>query len=68
MHIHNNAIVRLNRETHPRTRVVEAFPDGSSAPMLVYAEFRHVAFITLMNRQKSPRVWVIARRKKDAKA
>ena len=36
------------------TLSVEAFPD--------------VSFINLMNRQKSPRIWVIARRKKDAKA
>ena len=51
MHIHNNAIVRLNREKHPRTRVVEAFPDGNSALMLVYAEFRHVASTPFCNKK-----------------
>ena len=52
MHIHNNnAIVRLNRETHPRTRVVEAVPDGNSALMLVYAEFRHVASTPFCNKK-----------------
>ena len=39
----NNAIERLNREIRRRTRVVGAFPDGNSAPMLVCARLRHVA-------------------------
>ena len=39
----NNAIERLNREIRKRTRVVGAFPDGSSALMLVCARLRHVA-------------------------
>lgn len=39
----NNVIERLNREIRRRTRVVGAFPDGSSALMLVCARLRHVA-------------------------
>ena len=39
----NNVIKRLNREIHRRTKVVGAFPDGSSALMLVCARLRHVA-------------------------
>ena len=31
----NNVIERMNREIRRRTRVVGAFPDGKSAPMLV---------------------------------
>ena len=38
----NNAIERLNREIQRRTRVVGAFPDGSSALMQVCARLRHV--------------------------
>ena len=39
----NNVIERLNREIRRRTRVVETFPDGNSALMLVCARLRHVA-------------------------
>ncbi len=39
----NNVIERLNREIRRRTRVVGAFPDGSSALMLVCARLRYVA-------------------------
>ena len=39
----NNVIERLNLEIRRRTRVVGAFPDGNSAPMLVCARLRHVA-------------------------
>ena len=39
----NNVIERMNREIRRRTRVVGAFPDGSSALMLVCARLRHVA-------------------------
>ena len=39
----NNVIERLNREIRRRTRVVESFPDGNSALMLVCAQLRHVA-------------------------
>lgn len=39
----NNVIERLNREIRRRTRVVGAFPDGTSALMLVCARLRHVA-------------------------
>ena len=38
----NNVIERLNREIRRRTRVVGTFPDGNSAPTLVYARLRHV--------------------------
>ena len=38
----NNVIERLNLEIRLRTRVVGAFPDGNSAPMLVCARLRHV--------------------------
>jgi len=31
----NNVIKRLNREIRRRTRVVDAFPDGNSALMLM---------------------------------
>lgn len=39
----NNVIERLNREIRRCTRVVETFPDGNSALMLVCARLRHVA-------------------------
>ena len=39
----NNVIERLNREIRRRTRVVDAFPDGNSALMLVCAHLRYVA-------------------------
>ena len=39
----NNVIEQLNREIRRRTRVVETFPDGNSALMLVCARLRHVA-------------------------
>ena len=39
----NDAIERLNGETRRRTRVVGAFPDGKSAPMLVTARLKYVA-------------------------
>jgi transposase-like protein len=39
----NNALERLMREIRRRTRVVGAFPDGTSALMLVAARLRHVA-------------------------
>ena len=39
----NNVIERMNREIRRRTRVVDAFPDGNSALMLVCARLRHVA-------------------------
>ena len=38
----NDVIERLNREIR-RIRVVETFPDGNSALMLVCARLRHVA-------------------------
>ncbi len=38
----NNAIERLNREIRRCTRVVGAFPDGSSALMLVTARLKYV--------------------------
>ena len=38
----HHAIERLNREIQRRTRVVGAFPDGSSALMPVCARLRHV--------------------------
>ena len=38
----NNLIERLIREIRRRTRVVETFPDGNSALMLVCARLRHV--------------------------
>ena len=38
----NNVIERLNQEIRRRTYVVERFPDGSSALMLVRARLRHV--------------------------
>ena len=39
----NNVIEQLNREIRRRTRVVETFPDGNSALMLVCARLHHVA-------------------------
>ena len=39
----NDVIERLNREIRRRIRVVETFPDGNSALMLVCARLRHVA-------------------------
>ena len=38
----NNVIERLNREIRRRTRVVETFPDGKPALMLVCARLRYV--------------------------
>ncbi len=38
-----DAIERLNREIRRRTRVVGAFPDGRSAPMLATARLKYVA-------------------------
>ncbi len=39
----NNPLERLNREIRRRTRVVGAFPDGTSAVMLISARLRHVS-------------------------
>ena len=39
----NDVIERLNREIRRRIYVVETFPDGNSALMLVCARLRHVA-------------------------
>ena len=39
----NNMLERLMRELRRRTRVVDCFPDGESALMLVAARLRHVA-------------------------
>lgn len=39
----SNAIERFNREIHRRTRVVDTFPDGRPAPMLVTARLKCVA-------------------------
>jgi transposase-like protein len=39
----NNPLERIMREIRRRTRVVGAFPDGTSALMLVAARLRHVA-------------------------
>ena len=39
----NNSLERLNREIRRRTKVVDNFPDGESALMLVSARVRHVA-------------------------
>ena len=38
-----NTIERLNREIRRRTRIVDTFPDGNSALMLVCARLRYVA-------------------------
>ena len=37
------SLERLNREIRRRTRVVDSFPDGNSALILVCARLRHVA-------------------------
>lgn len=39
----NNVIERVNREIRRRTRVVDTFPDGKSALMLVCARLRYVS-------------------------
>ena len=39
----NNPLERIMREIRRRTRVVGAFPDGTSALMLVAARLRHIA-------------------------
>lgn len=39
----NNTLERINREIKRRTKVVDTFPDGESALMLVCARLRHVA-------------------------
>jgi transposase-like protein len=39
----NNMLERIMKEIRRRTRVVGAFPDGKSAPMLVAARLRHIA-------------------------
>lgn len=39
----NSVIERLDREIRRRTRVVDCFPDGSSALMRVCARLRYVA-------------------------
>lgn len=39
----NNAIEKLNREIRRHTRIVDAFPDGKSALMLVTARPKYVA-------------------------
>jgi transposase-like protein len=39
----NNALERIMKEVRRRMRVVGAFPDGQSAPMLVAARLRHIA-------------------------
>jgi putative transposase len=39
----NNPLERIMREIRRRTRVVESFPDGNSALMLVAARLRHIA-------------------------
>ena len=39
----NNPLERIIREIRRRTRVVDAFPDGHSALMLVAARLRHIA-------------------------
>lgn len=41
----NNIIERLNREIRRRTCVVERFPDGNSALMLLRARLHYVASI-----------------------
>jgi len=38
-----NPLERIMREIRRRTRVVDAFPDGQSALMLVAARLRHIA-------------------------
>ena len=39
----NNALERIIKEIRRRIRVVESFPDGYSAMMLVEARLRHIA-------------------------
>lgn len=43
----NNPLERIMREIRRRTRVVGAFPYGSSALMLVAARLRHIAGTSL---------------------
>ena len=47
----NNAIERLNGEIRRRTRVVDTFPDGRSAPMLVTTRLKYVADSELGSRR-----------------
>ena len=44
-------IERLNREIRRRTRVVESFPDGNGALMLVRARIRYAAANEWSNRR-----------------
>ena len=39
----NNALERIMKEIRRRTRIIEAFPDGYSAMMLVGARLRHIS-------------------------
>ena len=47
----NDMIERLNREIRRRMRVVESFPDGNGALMLVCARIRYVAANEWSNRR-----------------
>ena len=47
----NDMIERLNREIGRRTRVVESFPDGNGALMLVRARIRYAAANEWSNRR-----------------